>query len=402
MKVGRIFKGLPDYYFFTTGAARRDSRTPPACRSARGGFAISIAPHRLTMPKEFDPYSQWLGILVHDRPVDHYCLLGIARFTSDPATIAVAADRRMALLRSYQTGPRGRLTQQLLNEVAAAKLCLINAPSRMAYDAMLEGLASATEPPAPAESPPQPAPSVINQSDLPEQQEPRATIAIEIDDEGVAEVWNAKKSAGASVGLAVLALAVVAIVAGTYVIGQVVDAHRRLQTIDPWVTIEDGERIEEADVGDGESSIPINEPVVVFQEADGSVNFTPPVAVLNGNSVHMETVEITDFLTGWTSVDDSAVWKCKIVKLPPKGAFRVLVTYRAATEADAGSFKIAIDGDEKTCQVRGTGEFVTDEYFLAVTRTGEQSMELRSPQLHGGKFEVRGIRLVMSKGEEER
>ena len=78
-----------------------------------------------------------------------------------------------------------------------------------------------------------------------------------------------------------------------------------------------------------------------------------------------------------------------------------MITYRAAIEADEGSFTIAINEREKTCQVRGTGAFVTDEYFLAVTRTGEHSMELRSPQLHGGEFEVKGIRLVMPKGEKE-
>jgi len=354
------------------------------------------------MPEDFDPYSQWLGILADNRPVDHYCLLGVARFTSDPAVIMVAADRRMALLRSYQTGPRGRFTQKLLNEVAAAKLCLINAPSRSAYDATLVGLAAATEPPPLAASPPPQMPPALPQSNPSEQWEPQAVIAIASADEDLAEVWGGRKSVCLSVSSAVLSLAVmVIIVVGTYVIWQVVTVRSRLPTIDQWVAIEEGKRNEGADDGDGESSIPIDEPVVVYQETDGSVNFMPSVAVLNGDSVRMETVAITDFLTDWTSVDDSTVWKCKIVKLPPSGVFRVLITYRAAIEADEGSFKIAINEREKTCQVRGTGAFVTDEYFMAVTRTGEHSMELRSPQLHGGEFEVKGIRLVMPKGEKE-
>ena len=78
-----------------------------------------------------------------------------------------------------------------------------------------------------------------------------------------------------------------------------------------------------------------------------------------------------------------------------------LITYRATTQADAGSFTIAINGREKTCQVRGTGEFVTDETHLAVTQTGEHSMELRSLQLPGGAFELKGIRLVMATTEDE-
>ena len=58
---------------------------------------------------EFDPYQQWLGIAPHERPADHYRLLGLPRFETDVERIARAADERMALVRSYQTGPRGSL-----------------------------------------------------------------------------------------------------------------------------------------------------------------------------------------------------------------------------------------------------------------------------------------------------
>jgi hypothetical protein len=352
------------------------------------------------MLEEFDPYSQWLGILGQDRPVDHYCLLGITRFTQDRVAIELAADRRMALLRSYQNGPRGRLTQQLLNEVAAAKLCLINTAARAAYDAMLEGLALATEPPPLASSSAQRIPPAVPQSNAPEQRELLAVIVVETESDDVAEVKIAKRSGGVPFSLAVLVVSVVVIVfVGSYVIQQVIAD--RSQTSGPWVNVEDPSQQTGTDDADEEWSIPIAEPVVIYQEADGSVNFTPSVAALNGDSVRLETAGITDFLTGWTSTDDSAVWKCKIIKLPPNGIFRVFVTYRAATDAEAGSYTIAINGREKSCDVRGTGEFVTDTLYLAVTQSGEQSMELRLPKLPGGEFMLKGIRLEMPTEQEE-
>src|SRR5438552_41742 len=93
----------------------------------------------------FDPYRDWLGIEPHELPADHYRLLGLARFEADPARITSAADERMALVRSFQTGPRGASTQKLLNELATARVCLQNAQSKAAYDAALANRLSAYE-----------------------------------------------------------------------------------------------------------------------------------------------------------------------------------------------------------------------------------------------------------------
>ena len=104
------------------------------------------------MADTFDPYQQWLGISPQERPANHYRLLGIETFESDPAVIAAAADRRMQAIRRHQTGPRGAATQQILNELSAAKVCLLDTAARAAYDEMLRGLAAAaseTAPPKP-------------------------------------------------------------------------------------------------------------------------------------------------------------------------------------------------------------------------------------------------------------
>ena len=90
------------------------------------------------MSEAFDPYLHWLGIRDPQRPPNYYRLLGIELFESDPDIIAGAADRQMAHIRSFQSGPRSAESQRLLNELAMAKVCLLNPTKKGSYDAALQ------------------------------------------------------------------------------------------------------------------------------------------------------------------------------------------------------------------------------------------------------------------------
>jgi hypothetical protein len=85
----------------------------------------------------FDPYHQWLGIPPSEQPPNHYRLLGIALFEPDANVISNAADRQMAHLQTFKTGKYSSQSQQLLNEVAKARVCLLNAAKKAEYDASL-------------------------------------------------------------------------------------------------------------------------------------------------------------------------------------------------------------------------------------------------------------------------
>lgn len=87
---------------------------------------------------DFNPYHKWLGISGATDTPDHYRLLGIESFESDPDVIASAADRQMAHLRKYQAGPHAALSQQILNEIAKAKVCLLNDEKKRKYDSSLQ------------------------------------------------------------------------------------------------------------------------------------------------------------------------------------------------------------------------------------------------------------------------
>ncbi|HEX4000714.1 MAG TPA: PEGA domain-containing protein [Pirellulales bacterium] len=95
------------------------------------------------MATEFNPYHVWLGIPPEELPANHYRLLGIRLFESNGDVIDNAADRQMAHLRTFQGGKHGELTQRLLNEVAAARVCLLDPKKRAAYDPQLKAKMSA-------------------------------------------------------------------------------------------------------------------------------------------------------------------------------------------------------------------------------------------------------------------
>lgn len=108
--------------------------------------------------RNFDPYHKWLGIAPEDQPPHHYRLLGIEPLEDDPDVIANAADGRMAQLKTFQAGKYSAASQKILNEVAAAKVCLLNPEKKAAYDQFLrekletDGAAAAkAPPPAPGE-----------------------------------------------------------------------------------------------------------------------------------------------------------------------------------------------------------------------------------------------------------
>ena len=91
------------------------------------------------MSVPFDPYHKWLGIPQRDQPANHYRLLGIDQFEGDSQVVEAAADRQMSYVRKYQSGEHAADAQKLLNEISRARICLLKAESRAAYDASLRG-----------------------------------------------------------------------------------------------------------------------------------------------------------------------------------------------------------------------------------------------------------------------
>jgi hypothetical protein len=121
---------------------------------------------RIPLQPVFDPYHKWLGIPPKDQPPNHYRLLGLEPFESDVEVIEAAANRQMGYVQQRATGKNAAISQKLLNELSAARVCLLDSRKRAVYDVELrtrmssppaEDLLCAVEPeevePPPAKKP---------------------------------------------------------------------------------------------------------------------------------------------------------------------------------------------------------------------------------------------------------
>lgn len=106
------------------------------------------------MSDQFDPYHKWLGIAPKDQPPHYYRLLGIDPFEDDREVIDSAANRVMTYLKELATGDDAAHSQRIMNEVMQARLCLLNARKKAAYDNELREKLSTNQPPPPRLTPP--------------------------------------------------------------------------------------------------------------------------------------------------------------------------------------------------------------------------------------------------------
>jgi len=95
---------------------------------------------------EFDPYHQWLGIPVKERPISKYRLLGLATFENDKDVITAAAERQTVYLRMIKTAQHAKLATQILNEVSEARVTLLDSRKKSFYDEKLRKEINALQP----------------------------------------------------------------------------------------------------------------------------------------------------------------------------------------------------------------------------------------------------------------
>jgi hypothetical protein len=313
----------------------------------------------------FDPYLEWLGIEPQDQPADFYQLLGVARFEEERPRIAQAADERMAYVRSFQTGPRGAATQKLLNELAAARVCLLDPRSKAEYDAALarhldERAAerrARTTPPAPRQHvsalPPCGAvePSLVTQSPASEHQRGR----------------NAGRRE--AMILALSGMLAVTIGAGGWFLG-------RLSRNDRPTNAARGSQWP----GAGRDEVPV-EPKkmssVVAANSTDELAFALGSAELTGEA-RLQTLEGEELLTGWGSPDDgAAAWQFHTAK---PGFFRLELVYSTGGGVEDAELEVVIDERARACSLRSSGgldRFLADTYIFAVPRSGQHMLTIR-------------------------
>ncbi len=86
----------------------------------------------------FDPYYKWLGIPKKQRPANHYRLLGIPVFESDPDVISSASAQRKAFLKRFVASEKyGADARRLIQEIDAARGVLLSRDPKATYDKQL-------------------------------------------------------------------------------------------------------------------------------------------------------------------------------------------------------------------------------------------------------------------------
>ena len=84
-----------------------------------------------------DLYKEWLGIPEGSRPPNHYELLRLIQFEDDTDKIRAHYKKLNTHVRKYATGPYSVQSQDLLNELAKAMLCLTDSGRKRDYDESL-------------------------------------------------------------------------------------------------------------------------------------------------------------------------------------------------------------------------------------------------------------------------
>lgn len=84
-----------------------------------------------------DVYKEWLGIPEEFRPPTHYQLLRVVDFEDDAGKVRAHYKKLNAHVRKYATGQYSVESQELLNELAKAMLCLTDAERKREYDESL-------------------------------------------------------------------------------------------------------------------------------------------------------------------------------------------------------------------------------------------------------------------------
>ncbi|MEO1998495.1 MAG: hypothetical protein ABGZ17_24900 [Planctomycetaceae bacterium] len=84
-----------------------------------------------------DVYKEWLGIPDGPRPPDHYELLRLIQFEDDAEKVRAHYKKLNAHVRKYATGRYSQESQDLLNELAKAMLCLTDPDRKRDLDISL-------------------------------------------------------------------------------------------------------------------------------------------------------------------------------------------------------------------------------------------------------------------------
>ena len=98
------------------------------------------------MSGSFNPYQEWFGIPLDDQPPNHYRILGLELFEDSQSKIEDAVAAQVEFLQALSLGEHVVHAQQILSEVAKARLCLVSPERKQEYDNQLRNPVTSAKP----------------------------------------------------------------------------------------------------------------------------------------------------------------------------------------------------------------------------------------------------------------
>jgi hypothetical protein len=139
---------------------------------------------------------------------------------------------------------------------------------------------------------------------------------------------------------------------------------------------------------------PPPKPIVLLQEGSGEVVFSPATAKLAG-AVELKVAGTEEVLTNWSTAEDAAAWRFKVVK---PGFFQVQIAYATILEASGAGLELVVGERTTTVDLRSSGgldKFISDTETLLVSTTAEQTLVIRPIRQPAGHWLVlRSVRFI--------
>ena len=344
----------------------------------------------MPMDDSFDPYDQWLGIPPAEQPPHYYRLLGLPIFSTDAGQIRAESDRRMLHVRTFQLGKRSQSSQAILNELAAAKVCLLNPESKARYDAALSEWLASRMPVPPPVLPPEAPPL------LPAEVHETTHYSTPISSPATAPPQEFALRKTSYSGWAIIGC-VVAITGAALVVLR----YRQPPKVG---TLEGAAEVHplpsalppqgqpgNSDLGGKTVAVPSE---VVLQSEQGDVNLHLARARIRGSTLKLDGETTAD----WRSPDDEVQWQFLIRK---PGFFRIIVTYAADSASDGGEAQLSLSGRPKPLfmsirDTGGRGIYASDQLnpMVMIDKSGRYTLSIKAARKPGEQLmTLRGVQL---------
>ena len=346
------------------------------------------------MSEDFDPYLEWFGIEPSDHPIDFYKLIGMEPMEADVELLDLTIQSHMERLHSLQSGPRGKYTQNILNELAQARLVFSDPERKQIYDDELE-LADQED-------------LVIPSQVIVSSEDDTETISNELDDDGddlivpsvASEIVTPKVSVARDVEYvpsqnvyrprvtgsrnSLVLFMGIGLIAG---VGVLVWSALSLTGES---TVDEKQQVTAADTEQSKTDEPPDEAteqeateILARQEGTGEVTFVL-AAARRSQGISISTVDRQDRLTGWSKVGDTIEFDFHITR---PGPFTLLIGYEVPDDASGGDMQLKVnDGNSRSFSLRKDiieGQMYTDEVSVLITKSGKQTLRLAVEKCYG-------------------